>query len=506
VNFQPYAISQSQMIGTYAPEQILKGKVLDILPDRTALVRLGRRNVIAQVTALQPPLKVGRDYFFQIEGRLSSGPLLARPIGRRVGDRQTVTSGTTGDILTALKLSDDPINERLVRTFLDHGEPLSEQAVRSARQLVAGRSDTDTAFRAVGWMINRHLPLTPAIFRIVADHLQAAPLADQLNRLDQLLKQFSQLDSPSSEKSLNQLLTQMKQISGRPGLTMIAGLLGPAKTADVLNRLIKQYAPQVSAPREALLKYAAGPMSPADTAGLLEHLDVRMDAAAFTETLQSALAAALPAELAKGQTIGLLPNLLMALGIENEAMLKNGLGRPDGPAATNTLKEELLGVAGDPQASEAIRQAARQAVQSITAQQLQMLSVDPAVAQFSMQIPLPFNKQTTPLSLYWEGKRNRQGMIDPGSCTILFYLDLPHLHRTLIGARIENHRISLTIQNDSPILPDLIEHFRGDLSERLEALDYRLLSITRSEKIDKRLLKKVEQPLPETNYRMDVRI
>ncbi|MFC7320429.1 hypothetical protein [Halobacillus campisalis] len=76
-----------------------------------------------------------------------------------------------------------------------------------------------------------------------------------------------------------------------------------------------------------------------------------------------------------------------------------------------------------------------------------------------------------------EGKKNNEGIIDPDSCHILFYLDLKHLKETVIDLMIVKRQVTLTVYNENEMTPILTKEHKGNLEIGLEKLGYSLLSI-----------------------------
>ncbi|WP_100487666.1 hypothetical protein [Sporolactobacillus pectinivorans] len=507
MNFQPYAINQSQLIGTYAPEQILRGRVLEILPDRTALVQLGAKKVVAKVAALQPPLKIDQDYLFQVEQ--SSNPLMVKVVGQR-SEQGKSTLSMVDDALSAFQLKDEPVNRQLVQAFLDQGEPLTRSAVIAARTLISGgQTDQSSGIQAVKWMINRRLPITPALFHIAEHLMKAEPLASQLNTLNRLLGQ-SHSSTPAT-MALKEAISGLKDIKGEPPLAMAARLIGSEKSVELLKSFLQEQAPEIKPDPGELIKFVNGTMGEPDAATLLSKLHIGTKPEVFLSQFQTFLVSQSTDQpygmiLSGKSDLGLILNTLMDIGLNDEQNLRNQLASGETLKPTDSLKEKLLAVVEDPNASAAIKKIAQVAVGKITGEQIQMASSDPVVAQFSLQIPIPFQQEIKNVSVYWEGKRTKRGKLDPDSCTILLYLDLTNLKETLVSIRVQNRSVALTIQNDSARLVPLLKKGEPVLRDQLAALNYRLASVSQSERLDPQLVKKAQQPLNVSNYSLDVRI
>ncbi|TGB00265.1 hypothetical protein E4665_00915 [Sporolactobacillus shoreae] len=507
MNFQPYAISQSQLIGTYAPEQVLRGKVLEILPDRTALVQLGAQKMVAKVVALQPPLKVGQDYLFQVQQ--NSNPLTAKVVGRRTEQERT-SSSIVEDALNAFKLKDEPINRQLIQAFLDQGEPLTRNAVITARSLLGSRpADVSSGMRAVKWMINHRLPITSTVFHLAGHLMKAEPLSSQLNALTQALD-HTNVSTPSTA-ALKGAVNDLKNIKGEPSLQMATGILGREKTTELLKSFLQEQMPTAQVNSGEIIKFVNGAMSQTDTVNFLNKLHVEIKPDLFLSQFKSFLVSQFAGQASQtifsgNSDLGLLLNSMRELGFDFEQNLRNQLSSGETLKSTDSLKEKLLAVVQDHQAPTAIKELARDIVGKITGEQIQMVSTDPQVAQFSIQIPIPFQREIKNVSVYWEGKKSKSGKLDPDSCTILLWLDLTNLKETLVSVRVQSRSVTLTVQNDSEDLTQFLKEGEPALRDQLAAINYHLTSVSQAEKIDPQLVKKAQEPLNITNYNLDVRV
>jgi hypothetical protein len=260
-----------------------------------------------------------------------------------------------------------------------------------------------------------------------------------------------------------------------------------------------------------MAEFINSPMSLPDAANLLNKLAVRMRPDQFLSRYHQLLLAQ-PAIQTLRRTsdastpISILFKTLKALGFNEEHSLRNQLSLTGTVQATGSLKENLLALTGDVQAPAGVRKLAGEALGKITGQQLQMASSDPLVAQFSFQVPVPVRNQVKNLSVYWEGKRDKRGKLDPDSCVILLHLELTHLHETLITVTVQNRGISVNVQNETADLQTLLKETEPELQDQLSALNYHLISIHQTKKINRRLAEKAQRPLAVSNYKLDLSI
>ncbi|OIJ17818.1 hypothetical protein BKP45_19845 [Anaerobacillus alkalidiazotrophicus] len=113
----------------------------------------------------------------------------------------------------------------------------------------------------------------------------------------------------------------------------------------------------------------------------------------------------------------------------------------------------------------------------ITAQQLLSVNHEGPITNYAVAIPLVLSGIPTDLSIQWQGKKQRNGELDPDHCRILFYINLEHLKETVIDVQIQNRIVSLHIINENVKPIKLISYLQPLLKEGLLNLDYQLSSI-----------------------------
>lgn len=505
MNFQPYAISQSQVIGTYQPEQILRGKVLELLPDRTAIVQLGAKRMVAKVDAPEPPLKIGKDYLFQI--KQNTDPLLARVLKGATSVKVSGGQTMADDVLSAFNLKSDPLSKQLVQSFLDHGDPLSKQTILAAQSLLKNRSSFSEDMKAVRWMLARQLPLEPAVFQAAKALQTKAGLSEKFQVLQNILGEMGKATASAAalRDALSRLAVKEDSISARQPLQFIQGKNGAAVLADFLKQHLAS-ADMTKSESAALRQFIDSPRSVKDLGQLLNKWHVNQKPEIFLDAFSAYLSAEGKAVSAGGSDRQLIFNTLKQVGFGHEQALRDALSMGVPLERSGTVKERLLAVIQDEQAPYKLRQAAEAAVRHITGEQLQMASADPQLAQFVLHIPVPYGQQLKNLAVYWEGKRSRTGRIDAGDCRIMLYLNLEHLKETLVHVRVQERALTINIENEHVNLRGVLKQSEPQLREGLSELNYRLVSLTQVAKIDPHLKEKVLNTMAVPDYNLDVRV
>nr|WP_145402796.1 DNA ligase [Paenibacillus xylanexedens] len=266
---------------------------------------------------------------------------------------------------------------------------------------------------------------------------------------------------------------------GRPDTPAAAATQSAAGQAAPAAPTPAQLAPKLLALLDALR--SASTAAPAAQQG--------DQAAAAAEGSPQPLPAAAPAGAAAAHapvTHGGDPwvgRVLKLLGAEHEQQAVHGaamqprVGEAASPANADTLKGLLLQLASSDSAPAALKDAAAQAVQYLTGQQL-LLTTDRSAtfAQMHWFIPItgPDGEQTASVQI--QSRRGQRGELDASNCRLLFDLDMKSLGHTLVDVHVVNNIVSLRVLNDNEGMGALLESGREMIQQSLDKLGYQLLT------------------------------
>lgn len=172
-------------------------------------------------------------------------------------------------------------------------------------------------------------------------------------------------------------------------------------------------------------------------------------------------------------------------------------GRPDGAATADsrdaaqtpaahqsvaevreTLKSLLLQLSASDSLPAGLKDAAQQAVQQMTGQQL-LLNTDRTApfAQVTMFLPFvgPDGNQTASVQI--ESRRGPKGELDASNCRLWFDLDMKSLGRTLIDVQVVDRKVSLNFRNDEEWARPLLEAGQPQIASAFESAGYQLLAL-----------------------------
>ncbi|KLU53969.1 hypothetical protein EL84_17255 [Paenibacillus sp. VT-400] len=175
--------------------------------------------------------------------------------------------------------------------------------------------------------------------------------------------------------------------------------------------------------------------------------------------------------------------VLKLLGAEHEQQAVHGaavqprVGDAASPANADTLKGLLLQLASSEGAPAALKDAAGQAVQYLTGQQL-LLTTDRSAtfAQMHWFIPItgPDGEETASVQI--QSRRGSRGELDASNCRLWFDLDMKSLGPTLVDVHVVNNIVSLRVLNDREGMGPLLESGREVIHQALDKLGYQLLT------------------------------
>jgi len=175
--------------------------------------------------------------------------------------------------------------------------------------------------------------------------------------------------------------------------------------------------------------------------------------------------------------------VLKLLGAEHEQQAVHGaaaqprVGEPASPGSADSLKGLLLQLASSDSAPAALKEAAGQAVQYLTGQQL-LLTTDrgSTFAQMHWFIPITGPNGEETASVQIQSRRGQRGELDASNCRLWFDLDMKSLGPTLVDVHVVNNIVSLRVLNDREGMGPLLDSGREVIHEALDKLGYQLLS------------------------------
>ena len=162
-------------------------------------------------------------------------------------------------------------------------------------------------------------------------------------------------------------------------------------------------------------------------------------------------------------------------GVQDESILKRAAMSEEGMTKEPSLKSTLLQSMQDPQT--AIRpETARQMVSLINGIQVSAHQETNQTIQMAMQFPGDMIGATSDIQMNMEGRKTKDGEIDPDYCHIVFFLSLEHFEDTVVDLNIVDRRVGVTVFNHHDV-DSVVEEFKPSLKEGLNHVGYQLSSL-----------------------------
>ena len=158
---------------------------------------------------------------------------------------------------------------------------------------------------------------------------------------------------------------------------------------------------------------------------------------------------------------------LKPLELEKSLILKEAIKE------NQAIREMLLAVSKD--GGGILKDQIDSLIQRLNGQTLLQQEFGPTL-QMITQVPL-FALNNTDLTIQWNGKKQKNGQIDPSFCRILFYLQLPFLKEMMVDVQIQNRVMMITITNNIEAVKPIVDHHTDKLKELLNEMGYHLSSI-----------------------------
>ncbi|CAG7603286.1 hypothetical protein PAESOLCIP111_00583 [Paenibacillus solanacearum] len=194
-----------------------------------------------------------------------------------------------------------------------------------------------------------------------------------------------------------------------------------------------------------------------------------------------------------------LSRLMKALGVEHEYHSLKQIDRdpaeqapfpaaagPDAQKTADTLKSVLLQLSQASDVPTNVKEAAQQAVQQITGQQL-LLTQDRTALFSHMTLFVPIidanGEQTA--AVHIQSRKGKNGRLDASNCRLVFDLQMKALGDTMIDVQVVNRIVSLHIHNNLPFVQQLLETNKEEIAQGLASVGYQFISMKCSPYPDK---------------------
>ncbi|KAA0547954.1 hypothetical protein FZW96_09435 [Bacillus sp. BGMRC 2118] len=500
------------------PGQLIHGRVEKLFPNNVALIRLGALKMTAQ---LEAAISVMESNWFEVIGTKNGESTLRIVENNRNQSSQSNSAGMA--LLQQFHLPESKRNLQLVQFLLSKNLPFTKEQLTSASMFLKEAKDVKNALLAIERIIKKELPLTEGTFKAMAALQGNKGISTELEQVSAFLNKGNTPDS----KSIIQLKDMIAKLQGemtseqtRNSITDLMRILGSSKG------LLKETSLQVLQQLGVLPKSVIAENSIQDIAKLMNippgnHEDVESFASKIVQALSmqdlSKIGKAIN-EIMIGQNHNndqqtllkqiLFQNVEKPINLENSNEVKNmikqmtsSLGLDyelniEGVKTESAVSEKLDSL--KPLLMRAMNELGSSGkeleplLHKLTGIQLQSHESNGPMQQILMHIPLSLGTRNTELTIQWNGRKDKDGKIDPGYCRILFYLDLQNIEETVIDMHVQNRVVTITLMNDSTGLAGIVSTFEDVLKEQLAEMNYKLSTVRVVSQLEKKYSVKEE--------------
>lgn len=492
--------------------QLIHGRVEKLFPNNMALVRLGAMKVTAQ---LEAAISVMENHWFEVVGN-NKGDVELRVVEHK-GSGATQGSDSLRGLLQQFHLSETKPNLQLLQFFLSKNIPFTKEHLITASHLLKETKDITKGLQAFEQLMKKELPLTEGTFKAMMAVQGSKGISAELNQLSSFLNKDTIPTTEAVAKLKGMISTIQGELTQGQTKQIISELI---KVLGSTNQALKESSFQLLQQIEIIPKTQ---QSIDSIQGMAKALNVNQDLLTKLDSFANATVESLssqeinkaskmineilhspqnaskeqysllkqviehtfqkPVNFENGQEVKImLKQMITSLGLEYESSLEGSKSELIPTEKLESLKPLLMKAMSE---LGAMGKELEPLLHKLTGIQLQSLESNSPMQQIMMNIPLSLGTKQTELTLQWNGRKDKDGKIDPGYCRILFYLDLEHIEETIIDMQVQNRIVTITLMNDSRGLENILTAFEDQLKDQLTQMNYKLSAIrvvTQSEK------------------------
>nr|MBO2480440.1 hypothetical protein [Bacillaceae bacterium] len=473
--------------------QLVFGRVLKLLPDGRALVRIGKEAFWAKAEA---PLVAHRDYLFEISAEKGSVRLKIAEQDAE-GGLSRLLSAPNGDVL-----------RRLIQFFRESGLPFDREVFRKGEAWLKAVPDIGLGMQTIKVMAQNRLPFTDEMFHGLYSFHGKESLSGLISRFFELLEKETGTIGPRWQSLMDRFPIRREQ----PLLALFARWLDPAvpeEESRAAFRLLSAVFPGwADKGEEQLLREAAeklgfpGEGTRRDFRSVLfaGWRDSRIhgdDPFSFLSRVFSDRSLDIRAPADGQNLVSRFPEmfgkaegeawrrfagdhpLLFTDWTKGDEVLKAfqwiiRTVRGDGEAGgeTASFRRELEVLLENRNLSPKLRLSAEKLFSRIAAEEHLFAERD-GMFQGVTEIPLFFQGEKADLVIRWFGKK-RGEKLDEDYCRVVFDLTMPHLGDLCVFVTVQNRIVSLTFYSGFDRLEESVGPGLPALREGLKKIDYTL--------------------------------
>ena len=427
----------------FQDQEIVKGTVLKIFPNATALLFIGGMKLVAAVEAEIRPLET---YWFQTS--LTDKGIMLKRLFTDSGEGQNGKR-----LLSHFQLSSENMAIRLVDTLIQKNIPFSKHQLADAIPLMKqfrGLAGEDKLLQAFFIAFAQRLPMTKEVITSLL------ALQDDKQLFQELFDLYDAVKHGENRPDLKQLKNMLFQLTNPRFMVQIENVINTLqKSEDSFSQSLAEKLAFWLKENPAVIRQFFFENESADTPFTKEEQKT-------VQTLMANSYKNLDAAELKQLLKMFLANLGLAASQQNleqdqhnlKAMLHKHMleaDKPDVKAMFEHLYNRLNG-------------------------QSYMQDQRGPIDQLFIQIPFQFGEDWTDVTFQINAKKENE-RLDANFCRIVFSLYLKTIKETVVDVFIQNRVLKITIYNDL-LNEHEIEAHSNELQEKLQQLNYILSGVS----------------------------
>lgn len=475
-------LSQSRNDLSLKENQIVQGRVLKLFPDQKALIQLGQSKLVAQ---LETSISTNENYWFRVGGSLKQG--ISLKMLKQVEYDKNSKQEAARDLVQLFHQKPSKENILLAKQLLKKELPITSQQFSAAIEVIkhTNKQAIPETIKAIQYAIKENFPISQGIIRALVQAQTDIPLTNQINSLIDSLQNLEG-NSPNISH-LTQSLVKLKQYPVNNLIEKVINFIGnPELHRDLTNNEQRTLAQlniklqdvqvlnQVKGEIVNLLDTSVQVTKQSVIQNLNGYVNLPKLLSEFESDFINKIATEMTSSITKDEVLTNLLSLEKQLGhvkLFSQVMI--------GSEDKNNIQslKELLIIASKEVDFPVLKEQMENLVQRLHGHSLLTQDHGPTQQIFT-QIPLYFLGHQSDLTIQWEGKKQKDGSIDPSFCRIFFYLQLPKLADTMIDVQIQNRVMSISITNDHSDLKEFVLRKTDLLKQSLAEMNYQLTSVS----------------------------
>ncbi|MBS4172501.1 hypothetical protein [Bacillus sp. FJAT-49736] len=523
---QQLNINQPTAALSFQKGKIFFGTVKNIYPNDFALVQIGKQNLLAQ---LEAAITNGESYWFQVDS--DEGDIQLKLLSKQDQGGSNISA-----ILKHLALPPTKENTEITSFLSKEQLPFNKDTILKINNLLAHNNNTKQSLNVIRIMLTKGFPLTESVFK----SLLAADNPERIQNKIQLLEhQLIKEEQTPAVQALQKSIFSLKESALKPLAIKLIQLLTEETHSNnevrqplainILQKMgvkleepsfsqsnpnenqkqqlpVPQHLPEMKPivleenrkNQELFGQRTISPKLVDAAVDLLEKYmskDMKQDFRLFTEQEKDffkGILESIKQSFSGKESLYQFKEITKSLGIFYESQILQPLAEHN--QVEESLKPSLIKFLQESNHSSPIRDTAEALVNKMNGQQIQSYDNGP-MQHLHYEIPINLFGYHTNVKMQWSGKKTEDGKIDPNYCHVLFFLDLEHIHETVVEMKVQNRVITVNVYNESTAIKDKANELTSLLKGGLEKIHYQLSAV--------HFIKKDNNPLTANREKMN---